>query len=303
MGPAIEAAGIPVLRLRMRHPADASVVPRLARALRELGPDLLHTHLVHANALGRVAGRLAGIARIRSTIHTLEGPPWHWAAERLTAPLADEIEFVSRAAARHAARRAGLRGEVCYPGVPVPAHPPRPLRRPLEVVTAMRLVPGKGVDDLIEAMARVGRSDVRLRILGEGPDRGRLEDLAKRRGVPVEFEGWVDHAGEEMDGAAAAVFASRLGEGLQLGPVEAAMRGVPVIAAAVGGTPEAAEPGALVAPGDVEALAGRIRGILEDPEAARREAGPARDRALERFALPAAVERYQRACEGPSLVS
>jgi len=93
--------GVPVRRLRMRAPWDVRAIPRLVGMLRDFRPHVLHTHLFHANVLGRICGRLARVPHIRSTYHTLEGPPWHRALDRLTAPLADSHEFVSKAVARH----------------------------------------------------------------------------------------------------------------------------------------------------------------------------------------------------------
>ena len=71
-----------------------------------------------------------------------------------------------------------------------------PIRTPLRVAFVGRLVPYKGADMLIEATAELIRAGrLRLDIIGDGPDRGALEALARDRGVAadVRLDGWVPH--------------------------------------------------------------------------------------------------------------
>lgn len=286
--------GVRVRRLGMRGPWDVRAIPRLVGILRDFRPHVLHTHLFHANVLGRLCGRLAGVPHIRSTVHTLEGPAWHRALDRLTAPLADSHEFVSDAVARHAGRQ----GEVVRYGVPTSTAASKPLDPPV-IVTAARLAPGKGIDDLITALP----PGARLRVLGEGPDRPRLQHLA--RDAWVEFTGWTDDVAGGMRGAAIAVFPSKLGEGSPVAVIEAMMAGLPVVATDVGGTREIIEHGVtgwLVPPGHPEALAGCLAQILQDPAAARTVAERGRALALERFSIDGTVvclERVYRAAVSP----
>ncbi len=295
LGPALEAAGVPVHRLRMAGKGDARILWRLPRALRDFGAEILHTHLAPANALGRVGGRLAGVKHVRSTIHTLEGAWWHRALERATKGLAHSVEFVSEAVARHAREELGLEGEVVRPGVPAPATRPSPARRPHFVAAAARLVPGKGIDDLIDAIARLEPPRARLLVLGDGPERRRLERRAAKAGVDAEFAGWVEDVPAALAGAAVAAFPSRLGEGSPLGPVEAMLAGVPVVAADAGGAREVVGPAGLVPPGDVAALAAKLGALLADPVAARRAAEPERERALREFGIDRLVARWEAA--------
>ncbi len=116
-------------------------------------------------------------------------------------------------------------------------------------VAAGRLSPEKGIDALIEAIARVraGGVDARLRLVGDGPRRSELERLADRLGVAeaVEITGWVEHDDVEtyLQDAWALVAPSRWAEPLGLSAVEAIVRGVPVIASEVGGYAETVERG------------------------------------------------------------
>ncbi|HTF55984.1 MAG TPA: glycosyltransferase [Planctomycetota bacterium] len=286
--------GVHVRRLGMRAPWDIRAIPRLVAALRSFRPHVLHTHLFHANVLGRLCGRLAGVPHIRSTLHTLEGPTWHRAIDRLTAPLAHSHEFVSNAVARHAGRK----GEVVRYGVPISTATSKPLDPPV-IVTASRLVPGKGIDDLIAALP----PGAQLRVLGDGPDRPRLQELAGDK--RVEFAGWTDDVPGRMRGAAIAAFPSKLGEGSPVAVLEAMMNGLPVVATDVGGTREIIEDGVtgwLVPPGKPAVLAQRLDWILRNPDGARAVAERGRAAARERFSIEgtvACLERVYRAAVSP----
>ncbi|MBI4564310.1 MAG: glycosyltransferase [Planctomycetes bacterium] len=294
LGRGLEAAGVPVRRLRMRGRWDVAGLARLLAELRRFRPHVLHTHLFHANLAGRLCGRLAGVPHIRSTLHTTEGSGWHYALDRWTWRWSDSIEFVSRAVAAHARRRCGMRGSVFRYGVP-PAGPPAPRAEPPFIVTATRLVPGKGIDDLLHAFARLD-AEIRLRILGDGPEAAGLKAVAARLGVAgrVEFRGWCADVAGAMSGAAAAVFPSRLGEGRPVAVLEAMMAGVPVLASDAGGLSEMVEheeTGWTYPAGNIDALGERLRRILGDPAAARAVAERARIRAMEESDIEKAAIR------------
>ncbi len=147
-----------------------------------------------------------------------------------------------------------------------------------------RLVPQKGVDVLIRAMALLEGAAGRLTILGDGPERDRLTSLAADLGVEVELAG----AGSRADVAAAmarsavVVVPSTYPEPLGLVAIEAMAAGAIVVASAAGGLVETVTDGVsglLVRPGDPAALAASIRRaatIARDPIAG----GPMRAAAL-----------------------
>ena len=157
-------------------------------------------------------------------------------------------------------------------------------RRPT-LLTVARLVPRKGVDTVIRALPAVIRNhpEVRYRVVGQGPDRTRLEALASELGVArhVEFVGGVDHEALCREYSAADLFVlmsrSEAGgtdiEGFGMVCLEAQAAGVPVIAGRSGGVPDALRDGVsglLVEPTNNEALAAVIVRLLDDP--ARRSA-------------------------------
>ena len=161
------------------------------------------------------------------------------------------------------------------------------------VLAVGRLIPDKGVDVLIEALADGGRT---LVIAGEGPERGALESLARARGVAARFEGFVD--GARLDAlyreAACVVLASRRGEGMPNVVLEAMSHARPVIATRVTGSSDLirdGENGLLVPPGDPRALRAALDGLLAEPERAEALARRAR----------ADAARHTWECIGPRL--
>jgi glycosyltransferase involved in cell wall biosynthesis len=132
----------------------------------------------------------------------------------------------------------------------------------------------KGIDHLIAALPAIRRAvpEARLRVIGDGGDRPRLEHAAAGQGVAdaVEFLGRVDDATLRGHFARCAVFAlpSR-GEGFGLVYLEALAHGKPCLAARAGGAPEVVDDtcGALVPYGDVAAIASAAGALLLHPPA------------------------------------
>ena len=130
------------------------------------------------------------------------------------------------------------------------------------LVTVARLQPWKGIDHLLAALR--GLTDLRLVVVGDGPDRPRLQRLAEPLGDRVAFTGALEGAAVQRLLRAADGFALYSGyEGLSHSVIESLRLGTPVLASAVGGNPEIVRHGVngLLAPYvDVAALR---RGIVE----------------------------------------
>jgi glycosyltransferase involved in cell wall biosynthesis len=164
----------------------------------------------------------------------------------------------------------------------------RPANAPGQgAVFAGRLSTEKGVDTLIEAVARLEAG--RLAIAGDGPERGSLMALAEERAPGrVRFHGHLPTADLHalIRSAAVAVLPSRCYENQPLIVLEAFACGVPVICSDLGGMPELVDPGvdgALVPPNDPDALAAALRSFLDDPERASAMGRAARAKVEERF--------------------
>jgi glycosyltransferase involved in cell wall biosynthesis len=155
------------------------------------------------------------------------------------------------------------------------------------VVYAGRLSSEKGVDVLVEAMGRLVHG--RLEVVGEGPERARLEALAAARAPGrVRFHGRVsrDRVLELLGSAAVAVMPSRCHDNQPMAVLEAFGCGVPVVATSLGGLPELLEGGCgeTVPPEDPDALATVIGWLLADPARAAAMGRAARARAERDFA-------------------
>lgn len=177
--------------------------------------------------------------------------------------------------------------------------PPWDGRGPLELVSLGRLTAGKNTGAAIEALpALLADLDVRLTVVGDGPERGRLERLAveHRLGDRVTFTGNLTHAAvlALLPRFHLLVFPSRVAEGFPKAVLDAMACGVPVVATDVSalphllraGTDEAC--GRLLSSPDAAAIVDAIAELAARPEElaemGRRAAEQARHFSLERWA-------------------
>ena len=136
-----------------------------------------------------------------------------------------------------------------------------------------RLAGVKGLPMLLDAVARVKETHpgVRLAVAGDGPDRQRLVDQAKRLGIEanVEFLGYRSQAQvRELLQRTDVFVMGSFAEGVPVVLMEALAAGVPVVATQIAGIPELVEPGVnglLVPPGDAGSLAAAIGKLVADP--------------------------------------
>jgi glycosyltransferase involved in cell wall biosynthesis len=292
-----------------------SAVARLVSLLRHHKPDLVHTHLVHADLYGQVAARLTGRVGI-STVHSehcIRSGAVYRSAARIGGHLARHTiaisDHVARAvvgtrtapAARVAVIPYGIDAERWFVG---PEDRKR-FRRALGmdddgliVGIASRLIAGKGHEHLVRSIAAVRRSSVpvALFIAGDGPTRPALEDLCRRENVGdyVSFLGFVEDVAGFMAATDVVVFPTQpeLGEGFGLAALEAMAAGRPVIATRVASLPEVVvdgQSGLLVEPGDVGALSDALIMLATDPERCRNFGILGRQRAVEAFSLDSMV--------------
>lgn len=269
--------------------------PALARYLRRERPDALVSNKDYLNVVALVAARAAR-SRARVLVVTHVALKRHLASTphrrerlmprlaRVCYPWAHAVVAVSEGAADDLAGLARLpRERVRVIPNPVvtraleaarqesPRHPWLVPGAPPVVLGVGRLTPQKDFETLLRAFALVrARRDARLLIVGEGPERGRLEALARELGLEkdVELPGTVSNVYAYM--SQASVFAlSSAWEGLPTVLIEAMACGAPVVATDCPSGPSEILQGGLLAPlvpvGDASALADAIAGLLEAP--------------------------------------
>ena len=275
----------------------------LARQFAAARADVVHTHNNVPLIYGGPASRLAGVRAVVQTRHgqAIGTTARHRAAFRMASLFAGRVVCVSEDAKRLSAAEgvAPRRLSVIRNGIdtarfaylgPVPDGP---------VVTVGRLVPAKGVDTLLRAAARVARRrpGFRLEIAGDGVARPGLEALAVELGLTdrVRFLGNVQDVPGLLARASALALPS-LSEGISLTLLEAAARGLPIVATRVGGNPEVVEDGVtgrLVAPADAAELASALVDLEANPNGARVMGRAGRERVERLFDVRRMVAEYE----------
>ncbi len=158
--------------------------------------------------------------------------------------------------------------------------------------------PVKRVLDCIRIFAEVRKhANVRLLMVGDGPDRGPAEHLAWTLGVKdyVDFLGKQNQVERLIRLAHVILMPSEM-ESFGLAALEAMACGVPAVATRVGGVPELitdGEDGFLEAPGDVARLAERATQLVTDSSLRARMAAAARKTATSRFCTEKIIPRYE----------
>jgi glycosyltransferase involved in cell wall biosynthesis len=300
----LEDDGVPVERLRMRASVDPLAFGRLVRHVRRMRPDVLHTHLVHADFHGLPAGRLARVPLLVSTKHGFNPFRSHRsfaAADRTVARLADVHIAISAGLARYLGESEGLDAstfEVVHYGIEAGPRPPTPPGEPRLAIVG-RLIPIKGHEVLLEAL-RATREEVpalTLEIAGDGPLEAQLHAAVARLDLDdaVTFLGRVAPAAPVYERAEIVVVPS-FGEGFGMVALEAMERGRAVIASNVGGLPEIVEArrtGLIVPPGDAAALGRAIVELANDPARTAAMGAAGRERALSAFSHMRCTERIE----------
>lgn len=305
------------------------VAPRITRALRTLRDDhgvrVVHAHFAKDAWLVARAARRAGLPLV-VTCHGYDvtslpardgiaGAMYRWRTRRVLSGAA-AVVAVSGFIADRARELGAADPVVVHTGVRLrnggegASEPVQSATgdRATDILFVGRLVAKKGVDDLLRAIpaveAALGRR-VRVRIVGDGPLRGELGELARMLGIgeSVTFTGALPTAGVDAEMAAAKVFCgpSRTapdGDSEGFGQVflEAALAGVPSVSRRHGGIVEAVahgESGLLSEPGDAAALAGDLTRLLADDGLRRTMGRRARERAEAEFAMARCVVRLE----------
>jgi len=309
------------LRREISPLRDRSARRALVRLLRELAPDVMHSHSSKAGILARKAAAQAGGIKI---VHTVHGLPFHpyerrWrnrlyvALERRAARRSDAIFSVADAMTAQALAAGVGRPEqyvTVYSGMEVAPYLTRPaeadafragLRLPPEAVLVTqvsRLAELKGHEFILEAAGQIDDARLHFCLVGDGALRGQIEAQIARRGLgerfrltgllPPERIPAVMHATDIL------VHCS-LREGLARTLPQAMLAGRPVVSFDVDGAREVvdADTGILLPPGDVAGLKLAIQTLASAAPLRQRLGAEGRRRCREKFDHRRMVERIE----------
>ncbi|MBT8099015.1 MAG: glycosyltransferase [Gammaproteobacteria bacterium] len=276
------------------HFSDFSAISRIRKIIRDDGPfDIVHGHSSKGGAISRLASLGTGSKSLYTPHafitmnHTMSAGKrfFYGSVERLLAPLADAIVCVSSAEHEHAAAlKIPQRLLKTVPnGLRPLADENRPAIRaelglkPTDVVIGFvgRLDLQKAVDRLIRAFAETAQQhpNARLVIVGQGAEEQRLRTLADTTGVAGRIV-WTGPASGAKMMAAFDLFAlPSIYEAFPYVLIEAAFRGLPIIATSVGGTAELVHDdynGKIVTSHDATAFAIELNRIVGESDMRRR---------------------------------
>jgi glycosyltransferase involved in cell wall biosynthesis len=311
----IGALGLPHEIIEVTGRGYLREIGEVTDRLESWGTEILHTHGYRPDVIGAVAARRAGVAMV-ATVHGYTGGGlrnrfYEWLQRRAMAfpaaviavsvPLMDELRRSGVSESRlHLVRNAWTpsRAELDRTAA----------RSALGIETELpiagwigRVTYEKGPDVFLAALRQVAPGSLEARILGDGPERARLE--GSPTAVPVRWLGVVPEADRYLKALSLIVQSSRT-EGTPMVLLEAMAAGLPIVATAVGGVPDLLGPdeAILVPAEDPSALASAIASVIASPEAARARAERARARLTRDYGVEgwlAAHERvYRRALNG-----
>ena len=315
-----------MLELGRLPPIDPRILPTLGRAIsplddlraltglvllaRSFKPDIVHTHLAKAGALGRIAARIAGV---RTVVHTYHGSVFRgYFGQRESAVYLGIERALARITTRIVAITSGQKADLVDLGIApsskiveiplgldldhfreLPAREAAlsALGLPREgryVAIVARLVPIKDIPTFLRALALVTESlpDVRGLVVGDGPEREAVERLAQNLGLErrCRFLGWRADL-PNVYAASDVVALTSLNEGSPVSVIEAMASGRAVVATAVGGVPDVVSEatGILVPVGDHRGFADAIVSLLRDPDRRAELGRKGREVAIRRF--------------------
>lgn len=315
--PQFERLGVPVYSTGSRKLYSPTNVRAVQRYVQEHQIDLIHTHLLHADIIGRLVGRWTG----RPVVSTLHNVPFNYNRDRW------DRRWLERLTARHLASRLIAVSE--HIGARfvqewgIPAERIKPIYNAVDMERLLAITPGvngaasrgpvitniaslsqqKAQDKLLETAQQVlqQRPGVRFKIVGRGRLEAKLKAYAETLGIAgqVEFTG-LRHDIPEILAQTDIFVLPSLWEGLPLAAIEAMAAARPVVLTDVGGNHElvtSGQEGLLVPPGDVPALTAALLNLVDDPVCRERLGRNARARVREEFSLERMIREHERLYE------
>jgi glycosyltransferase involved in cell wall biosynthesis len=322
----VSVVSVPEIQREVSAVHDLRSALRVAALIREERPHVLHTHTAKAGAIARAAAILAGNARPPLVVHTFHGhvlkgyfDPARTAffrrVEQTLARTADVLVAVSPEVRDELVELGVAPREkfaVIRLGIPLEERLADPTAdsdyRALYGIPKGTFVVGwvgrmTGVKDTAAVLeivrsARTHGVDAVLCMVGDGPDRTRLEQLAHELGIAraCYFVGYQEDVAGYYRLFDAFVLPS-VNEGTPVSAIEALASGTPVVANRVGGVPDVVRDGLdgfLVDPGDVTSAGAKLAVLAGDRRLRRKMGDAGRARVLERYAVSRLVDDVDR---------
>lgn len=301
-----------------QFPKLRKLAKTLHQNVKTFNPDIIHAHLYLSQEMLLFMPRLN--ARVLITQH--DNNPW-WGqssfkyriqtlVDRLTSKyVADDNVCISKSVEKDVRSYLGVpaaRTRVIYNFVDVPNCgldlSAENANFPTLVLMSRLYMEKKGIDTALEAIAILVKTypDIRLNLVGKGPDEDRIRSLIHRLNLDnvVNWRGFRSDVYKELSYADVVLVPSRW-EGFGLAAAEAAMAMKPVVATRVGGLAEVVlhqETGLLVAAGDPQDLASKIRFLLDHEEKRKQMGRKGRERAMAEFCIDVSYNQYEEAYQG-----
>jgi len=304
-----EALGLPVKIFIKKSKLGLGVIWQLVKFLKEVKPQIVHTHLFGGDTWGRIAAILAGVPIIISTEHNINLDE-SWLKKLIKFKLAiftKKIIAVSQSVKNYSVKKEKINPKkiaVIYNGIDLHKFSFRgyqsiDLHNKISAVTIARLEPQKGHYYLIDAMPLIIKKypNFILNIVGAGNLENELKNQAKDLGLQDHVVFWGRRTDPENILPAMALFIlPSIWEGLGIAILEAQAVGVPVLASKVGGIMEIIESGKtglLFAPKNSEAIFQSIEKLLSDSDLQQKIVKNAHEQVKEKFSLENMVQAYE----------
>jgi glycosyltransferase involved in cell wall biosynthesis len=318
----VRVVTVPELQREVSPIDDIRSVRRMTSIIREIRPHILHSHTAKAGAIARAAALVSGDARPPIVVHTFHGHVLKGYFDPVRTAVFKEVErSLARVTDALVAVSPEVRDELVEAGIaPTEKFAVVRLGIPLDerlgdttagldyrrlygipesafvVGWVGRMTGVKDTDAVLEVVraARERGVDAVLVMVGDGPDRERLEQLAHDLGIArstffVGYQSEVAGYYRLFD----VFLLTSVNEGTPVSAIEALASGTPVVATRVGGVPDVVrdgQDGYLFEPGDTDAAAGRLALLASDPSLGRTLGGEGRERVLRRYSVARLVD-------------
>lgn len=283
-------------------------VQKLAASLREFRPQVMQSFLFHANVIGAMAARQAGVPHLSLGIRVNDPRWWRAMLERRAARQAERVVCVSHAVALAAKPRLRLRSEQCVVipngvdvnrfeqvspanllgfGVPAGVRP---------LIYIGRLDKQKGVDQLPQLVPALATLQTHLLIVGSGPLEARLRaEVQRLQTSRVHFAGWQADVAPLLAASSILVVPSRY-EGMPNAVLEAMAAGLPILTTPAEGIREilGEDVDHQAKPFDVANWTSHLATLVQSPKLAAEIGARNRLRVRSELSLAAMVDSYER---------